>query len=62
MKTYLNKDVYTSAIERYEYIFTNFDRVCISFSNGKDSGVLLNLAIEVARRLNKLPVNILYRF
>lgn len=60
MKTYLNKDVYTSAIERYEYIFTNFDRVCISFSNGKDSGVLLNLAIEVARRLNKLPVNILY--
>lgn len=60
MKTYLNKDVYTSAIERYEYIFTNFERVCISFSNGKDSGVLLNLAIEVARRLNKLPVNILY--
>lgn len=60
MKTYLNKDVYTSAIERYEYIFTNFERVCISFSNGKDSGVLLNLAIEVARKLNKLPVNILY--
>jgi len=60
MKTYLNKDVYTSALERYEYIFTNFERVCISFSNGKDSGVLLNLAIEVARRLNKLPVNILY--
>lgn len=60
MKTYLNKDVYTSAIERYEYIFKNFERVCISFSNGKDSGVLLNLAIEVARKLNKLPVNILY--
>lgn len=60
MKIYLNKDVYTSAIERYEYIFKNFERVCISFSNGKDSGVLLNLAIEVARKLNKLPVNILY--
>lgn len=55
-----NKNVYEAAVERYEYIFTHFERVCISFSNGKDSGVLLNLAIEVARRLNKLPVHALY--
>lgn len=60
MKQYQTKDVYQAAIERYEIIFSEFDRVCISFSNGKDSGVLLNLAIEVAKRLNKLPLNVLY--
>jgi predicted phosphoadenosine phosphosulfate sulfurtransferase len=61
MKTYNHdKNVYQAAIERYETIFNEFDRVCISFSNGKDSGVLLNIAIEVARKLNKLPVHVLY--
>lgn len=61
MKSYNhNKNVYEAAVERYKYIFTHFERVCISFSNGKDSGVLLNLAIDVAKKLNKLPVNVLY--
>lgn len=60
MKRYIDKDVYTAAMERFDYIYTHFDRVCVSFSNGKDSGVLLNLAIEAARRHGKLPVNALY--
>ena len=60
MKRYLDKNVYEAAVERYDYIYTHFERVCISFSNGKDSGVLLNLAIEAARRHGKLPVNVLY--
>ena len=55
-----NKNVYEAAVERFEIIFKEFDRVCISFSNGKDSGVLLNLAIEVAKKLNKLPVHAMY--
>ncbi|MGL5980412.1 MAG: phosphoadenosine phosphosulfate reductase family protein, partial [Phocaeicola sp.] len=53
-------NVYEAAKERYRLIFSEFDKVCISFSNGKDSGVLLNLAIEVAREMDKLPVNVLY--
>lgn len=61
MKNYnKNKNVYEAAVERFEIIFKEFDRVCISFSNGKDSGVLLNLAIEVAKRLDKLPVHAMY--
>lgn len=61
MKKYnKNKDVYKAAIERYEYIYTHFENVYLSFSNGKDSGVILNLAIEVARKLNKLPIKVLY--
>jgi predicted phosphoadenosine phosphosulfate sulfurtransferase len=60
MKFYNDKNVYDAAVERFEYIFNEFDKVCISFSNGKDSGVLLNLAIDVAKRLDKLPVHALY--
>lgn len=60
MKEYIDKNVYQAAVERYDYIYTHFERVCVSFSNGKDSGVLLNLAIEAARRHGKLPVNVLY--
>ncbi len=61
MKKYnRNKNVYEAALERFEVIFKEFDRVCISFSNGKDSGIILNLAIQVAKRLNKLPVHAMY--
>lgn len=60
MKTYIEKNVYEAAVERFDYIYTHFDRVCVSFSNGKDSGVMLNLAIEAARRHGRLPVNVLY--
>lgn len=60
MKKYLDKNVYEAAVERFDFIYTHFDKVCVSFSNGKDSGVLLNLAIEAARKHNRLPVNVLY--
>ena len=61
MKIYDNgKNVYEAAVERFDYIYEHFDRVCVSFSNGKDSGVMLNLAIEAARRHGRLPVNALY--
>lgn len=59
-KRYQEKSVYDAALERYRFIFAHFDKVCVSFSNGKDSGILLNLAIDVAREMGKLPVHALY--
>ena len=50
MKTYNNKDVYTAAKERIEYIFDEFEHICISFSGGKDSGTVLNMCIDEARK------------
>lgn len=51
MKVYQDKNVFEAAKERMKIAFTDFEKVYISFSNGKDSGVMLNLAIDVAREL-----------
>jgi len=59
-KRYLNKNVFDAAIERMEYIFNNFEKVYFSFSGGKDSTVMIHLALLVARKLNKLPINVLF--
>lgn len=58
-KKYLNKSVYEAAVERFDFIYSHFEKMYVSFSGGKDSGVMLNMAIEAARRHNKLPVNVL---
>ena len=48
----LKKNVYELAQERLDIIFKEFDNVYISFSGGKDSGVLLNLCIDYIRKHN----------
>lgn len=50
MKKYQKKNVYEAAVERISYIFDEFDNILISFSGGKDSGVVLNMAIDEARK------------
>ena len=56
-KTYLTDNVYQAAKARLRLVFENFSRVCVAFSGGKDSTVLLHLAIEVAREMDRLPVD-----
>lgn len=57
-KQFIEQDVYSKAIERIEYAYDNFDRVVVSFSGGKDSTAVLNLTLEVAKRRNKLPLEV----
>lgn len=57
-----DKNVYEAAIERIDFIFKNFERIYLSFSGGKDSGVMLNLAIQYMRDNNitkKIGIQIL---
>ncbi|MFC7331371.1 phosphoadenosine phosphosulfate reductase [Marinactinospora rubrisoli] len=46
----LGVDVLTAAKTRISRVFDDFARVYVSFSGGKDSGVLLELAAQEARR------------
>lgn len=52
MKIYRETNVYDASIERIDYIFKTFPKIYLSFSGGKDSGVMLNLCIDYMRKNN----------
>ena len=56
----IEKDVYTLAIERINRTYDIFDNVVVMFSGGKDSTVCLNLALQVAKERNKLPLHVYF--
>lgn len=43
-------NVYEAAQKRLKFIFDNFERIYVSFSGGKDSGVLLNLVLDYVKK------------
>jgi len=45
-------NVHDAAVNRLKLLFDNFDRIYVSFSGGKDSGILLNLCIDYMRKNN----------
>lgn len=53
MKMYINNNVLDETISRMHYIFEHFDHVYFSFSGGKDSGAMIQLADFVAKKLNR---------
>jgi len=56
-KRYLEKDVLTAARERISFAFDNFDKICVSYSGGKDSTVMLHLTLDEAiKRDQKVSV------
>jgi predicted phosphoadenosine phosphosulfate sulfurtransferase len=53
MKRPIGKNVYEAAIERIRFVFARFPKVYVAFSGGKDSTVLLHLALEVAAETDR---------
>ena len=47
-------NVYDAAMKRIEYLFNEFEQIIISFSGGKDSGVMLNITLDYAKKTNQL--------
>lgn len=52
MKIYNKTNVYDESFKRIDFIFKNFERIYLSFSGGKDSGVMLNLVLQYMRQNN----------
>ena len=46
-------------MERYDIIYKNFDHIYFSVSGGKDSSIMLQLAVGAARRTGK-KISVLY--
>lgn len=47
-----NLNVFDASQERLKFIFENFPKIYLSFSGGKDSGVMLNLVLDYMRANN----------
>lgn len=52
-RRYLGIDVLTASKERIKWAFDNFEKICISFSGGKDSTVMTHLVMEEAIKRNR---------
>jgi predicted phosphoadenosine phosphosulfate sulfurtransferase len=60
MKHYKEINVYEASKLRIKENIENFEDFYVSFSGGKDSGVLIHLVIEVAKEMNRLPVKVVF--
>jgi predicted phosphoadenosine phosphosulfate sulfurtransferase len=60
MRIYKSASVYDEALNRIRWLYDEFPTVTVSFSGGKDSTVILNLAVQVAREKGRLPVKVLF--
>ncbi len=49
-KEYTGQNVYDALQERLKFIFEEFDNIFVSFSGGKDSGLLLNLTLDFQQK------------
>ena len=60
MKIYNKQSVLEKGLERIRYLFDEFENVVVGFSGGKDSTVVLNLALQVAKEKNRLPLSVMF--
>ena len=49
-KQYTEQNVYEAVQKRLKFIFEEFENIFVSFSGGKDSGLLLNLTQDFQRK------------
>ncbi len=49
-REYLQENVFEALQERLKFLFEEFDNIYVSFSGGKDSGLLLNLTLDFQKK------------
>ena len=60
MRIYHKQNVYEAALERIAWLFDEFPNVVVSVSGGKDSTVIFELALRVAREKGRLPLQVMF--
>lgn len=50
IRSYVEENVFDALQERLKFIFQEFDNIYVSFSGGKDSGLLLNLVLDYQKK------------
>ena len=56
----MSDNVYEAALKRVRRIFDEFEHVVVSFSGGKDSTVILHLALTVSKEMGRSPLPVLF--
>lgn len=59
-KIYLKQNVLEAALDRIRWLFEEFPNIIVSFSGGKDSTVILNLSLQVAEEMGRLPMKVAF--
>lgn len=57
---YSQKNVFDESVDRIRMLFDNFEEIIVCMSGGKDSTVLFNIALMVAREKNRLPLKVFW--
>jgi predicted phosphoadenosine phosphosulfate sulfurtransferase len=60
VKFYIKDNVWEAALKRMRWLFDEFPNVLVGFSGGKDSTIILNLALLVAREKGRLPLKVMF--
>lgn len=60
MRVYSPTNVYDKALDRIRWLFDEFPNVVVGFSGGKDSVVVFNLAMQVAKEKGRLPLKVMF--
>ena len=60
MRIYSKENVYDATIRRLNWIYDEFPNVVVSVSGGKDSTVIFEMTLEVARERGRLPLNVMW--
>jgi len=59
-REFSTENVYDMSCERVAKLVDRFDRISVAFSGGKDSTVVLQVALDVARQKGKLPIDVAF--
>lgn len=59
-QNYLSTNVFEEALNRIRFVFDNCDDIIVSMSGGKNSTVVFNLALMVAKERNRLPLKVFW--